>query len=214
MNFALLSTGCGILSLMSLFALHFASPEFKPNWRMISEYAFGKNKWLITAFFMLWGTSSILLAVFLWGVVDSKAAQVGVILLLISGIGEWMGGLFDVKHKHHGLAFLLGIPSLPVAALLIGYHIADLAPWNQSATAIILTSHVPWISLVLMAAGMATMFAAFKRAGMPMGPNIPPPDAPPAGAFIWSGYANRLLVICYVGWLVLVSGIYLTNPTA
>ena len=52
---------CGGLSLLCLLALHFASPEFGPSWRMISEYALGRHSWLITAFFLLWGAASILL---------------------------------------------------------------------------------------------------------------------------------------------------------
>ena len=36
----------GALSLVSLLALHFVSPEYHPSWRMISEYALGKHKWL------------------------------------------------------------------------------------------------------------------------------------------------------------------------
>lgn len=116
----------GGLSLLCLLALHFASPEFKPSWRMISEYAMGKHKWLITSFFFLWGISSLALSSLLSQLVTSWAGILGVALLFVSAVGEIMGGLFDVKHKHHGLAFLLGVPSLPVAALLIGYHLADI----------------------------------------------------------------------------------------
>ena len=39
---AILSITTGVASLLSLLALHFASPEFKPGWRMVSEYAMGK----------------------------------------------------------------------------------------------------------------------------------------------------------------------------
>ncbi|HQW03705.1 MAG TPA: DUF998 domain-containing protein, partial [Saprospiraceae bacterium] len=117
---AILTITSGIISLLCLLALHFVSPEFKPAWRMISEYALGKHKWLITSFFLLWGLSSICLSVLLWDVVTSPLAKFGILFLFISGIGEIMGGLFDLKHKHHGLAFLLGVPALPVAALILG----------------------------------------------------------------------------------------------
>jgi hypothetical membrane protein len=127
---ALLSLLCGVLSLLCLLILHLISPEFKPSWRMISEYALGQYKWLITAFFLLWGASSIFLSLFLWNVVTTTWAKVGVIFLFISGIGEIMGGLFDVKHKWHGFAFLLGVPSLPIAALLIGYNVINMPQWN------------------------------------------------------------------------------------
>src|ERR1700741_4371727 len=96
------------ISLLCLLILHFVRPAYKPSWRMISEYAMGKYKWLLTAFFFCWGISSLFLSLLLWNKVTGSWGSIGVILLFISAIGEVMGGLFDVKHKHHGLAALLG----------------------------------------------------------------------------------------------------------
>lgn len=194
------------VSLLSLVVLHFVSPEFKPSWRMVSEYAMGKHKGYLTAFFFCWGLSSIFLSLLLWSKMNTTWGTVGVILLFISSIGEIMGGLFDVKHKHHGLAFLLGIPTLPAAALLIGYDLIRSPGWHERALSIVLSSHAPWISLIVMGASMALMFAGFKKAGIPMGPNEEPPKTVPPGVVALAGYANRLLVICYVGWLILIAG--------
>src|SRR5688572_29769801 len=154
---AILTITTAILSLICLLILHFISPEFKPGWRMISEYALGKHKWILTSFFLLWGLSSICLSILLWDVVSSPLAKIGILFLVISGIGEIMGGLFDVNHKHHGLAFLLGVPALPVAALIMGYHLKNLEGWSDHASAIILSSHSTWISLIIMAVAMAVM---------------------------------------------------------
>lgn len=195
-------------SLISLVALHFVSPEFKPSWRMISEYAMGKHKRVLSTFFYCWGLSSIFLSLLLWNSLTTIWGTVGVILLFISSIGEIMGGLFDVKHKHHGLAFLLGIPTLPVAALLIGYDLIRAPGMEEYASSIVLSSHAPWISLVVMAASMAIMFSGFKKAGIPVGPNEEPPSTVPPGVIAIAGYANRLLVICYVGWLIIIAGNY------
>jgi hypothetical protein len=173
---------------------------------MISEYATGKHKGYLTTFFFCWGLSSIFLSLLLWNKVNTIGGTVGVILLFISSIGEVMGGLFDVKHKHHGLAFLLGIPTLPVAALLIGYDLVRSPGWQERALSIVLSSHAPWISLIVMGASMALMFAGFKKAGIPMGPNEEPPKTVPPGVVAVAGYANRFLVICYVGWLILIAG--------
>ena len=59
---------CAILSVLSLLILHFVSKEFKPSWRMVSEYALGKHKWLITSFFIFWGLSTFSLSFLLWGI--------------------------------------------------------------------------------------------------------------------------------------------------
>jgi hypothetical protein len=190
------------LSSLSLLVLHFVSPEFQPSWRMISEYALGKHKWLITSFFFFWGMSSFTLGIVLWPMVNSTWATVGVVFLFISAVGEIMGGLFDIKHKLHGAAFMLGVPAVPIAALLIGYHLAQT---NEASSIIILASHATWISLVVMGVAMVVMISGFKKSGLPMGPDVTPPERVPDGVIALAGYANRLLIICYIGWLVVIA---------
>lgn len=199
---ALLAAGSSILSLLCLLLLHFVSPEFRPSWRMISEYALGKHKWLITSFFLLWGISSLLLSIVLWSAVTVTWAKLGVILLFISGIGEIMGGLFDVKHKHHGLAFLLGVPSLPVAALLVGYNSVGI---DSPANLILISSHATWVSLVLMSLSMGVMFSGLKKAGIEITKNSQPLEYMPEGVIALAGYANRILVICFELWLIVMA---------
>jgi hypothetical protein len=201
----------GGLALLLLLGLHVASPEFSPAWRMISEYALGRHGGLLMAFFLAWGLSSLLLCALLWGEVSSAWAKAGVVFLALSAIGEVMGGVFDIKHRLHGLAFGLGVPSLPVAALLIGYHLAGSEGWNAHGSAIIAASHATWVSVVLMGVAMAVMFAGFRRAGVDMGPDAKPPERVPPGVVAVGGYANRLLVLCDVGWLMLISGVYLAT---
>jgi hypothetical protein len=200
---ALLTLASGVLSLLCLFILHFTSPEFKPSWRMISEYALGKHKWLITCFFIFWSISSFSLSVLLWPTVSGTWATAGVVLLFISGIGELTGGLFDVKHKLHGAAFGLGVPALPAAALMLSYNMKE-------DSTLILLAHSTWISVVLMAVSMILLISGFKKAGLPMGPDVTPPEKLPAGVIGISGYANRLLVLCYVGWLMVMAYAYLS----
>ncbi len=198
---ASLTTIFGILALTCLLALHFASPEFQPSWRMISEYAMGGHKWLITAFFVFWGLSSFSLAAYLWPRVNGGWATAGVVLLVISGVGETMGGLFDLKHKLHGTAFILGVPAVPVAALLIGYHLTS----ETRHTLTIIASHSTWISMVLMGVSLAILMTGFKNAGYKIDQNTPPPETLPDGVIALAGYANRLLILCYVGWLLLIA---------
>ncbi|HEY3386087.1 MAG TPA: DUF998 domain-containing protein [Saprospiraceae bacterium] len=201
---SLLALSTGIISLLCLVSLHFTSPEFQPSWRMISEYALGKFDGLITAFFLLWGACSILLAILLWNEITTVWGTIGVVLLLVSAIGQIMGGLFDLKHKLHGLAFLLGVPALPIAALLISYNLIQLDDWSQHKSIILLSAHSTWISLVLMGVAMGVMMSGFKKAGLPMEQNAPVPDKVPEGVIALAGYANRLLVLSYVLWLIVV----------
>jgi hypothetical protein len=196
---------CGGLALLLLLALHVVSPEFSPSWRMISEYALGRHNALLTAFFLLWGLATLLLATLLWSSATSVWAKVGIVLLFVSAVGEIMGGLFDVRHKLHGLAFMLGVPSVPVAALLIGHHLAGKQGWDSHGALILVASHATWVSTVAMGIAMAVMFAGFKKAGVALGPDVAAPPALPDGVIALGGYANRLLVLCYVGWLALLA---------
>ena len=198
------------LSLLCLLALHVVSPEYQPSWRMISEYALGGHKWLITAFFLLWGTSSLLLSLLLWPAMTRWWGLLGVALLIVSAVGEIMGGLFDVKHRWHGMAFGLGVPSLPLAALLIGYSLIGIDGWSRQSGTILMSTHATWLSLIVMAVAMGVMFAGFKKAGIPMDPNVQPPDRLPDGVIAVGGYANRFLILCYVGWLVVMANAYLS----
>ena len=207
---AFLTIVCGVISLLCLISLHFVSPEFEPGWRMVSEYAYGKHKWMLTLFFLLWGLCSILAAVLLCNIVTTLWAMFGTILVFITGIGAVFGGLFDVKHKLHGLAFGLGVPFLPVGALLVSYHLVNIEAWSGYQTLILFSAHTIWISLLLMAVSMILLFSGFKKAGVPVGPNIDPPKFLPAGAIGINGYMNRLLVGCYILWPVAIAGIYLS----
>lgn len=207
---AVLTIASGTLSMLCLLILHIVSPEYAPSWRMVSEYALGKHKWLITSFFILWGFSSITLSLLLWNVVTGTWARIGVLLLLISAIGEIMGGLFDVKHKWHGHAFMLGVPTLPIAALLISYNLVDISSWVRHASVLLLSAHATWISLAIMAVAMAVMFSGFKKVGITMDQNTELPERVPDGVMALGGYANRLLVLCYIFWLIIIAKIYLS----
>jgi hypothetical protein len=200
------------LSLLCLLLLHFLSPEFKPSWRMISEYALGKHKNFITAFFLLGSVSSLLLPFLLWNETASVWARIGLVLIFISGIGGCMGGLFDVKHPLHGAAFALGVPTLPVGALLVSYHLIKKSAWNQHSFGILFSAHSIWISIVLMAVAMIVMMNGFKQAGIPMGKDATPPESVPAGVIALAGYTNRLLVLCCAAWTIFMAEVYLSTP--
>jgi hypothetical membrane protein len=209
-TFSFIAIASGALSLLCLLALHFASPEFNPSWRMVSEYAFGKHKWLLTLMFLFWSTCSLFTAFLLWNVVQTKWAMFGVLFVFISGIGALMGGLFDAKHKLHGLSFMFGVPTLPVGALLISYHLIQSKGWSLFQSDILLSAHAIWISVVFMAVSMMLLFSGFKKAGVPLDKNTEPPKTLPNGVIGINGYANRLLIVCFVGWLMLMAKIYLT----
>ncbi len=200
----------GIISILCLLILHIVSNEFKPNFRMVSEYALGKHKWILTLFFICWGLCSISSGFMLWHVVTSNWAKFGVTLLFITGIGAIMGGLFDVQHKLHGLSFGIGVPFMPIGALLISYHLLKKAEWQSHSTSVLLSSHSIWISLIVMAGTMFLLFSSLKSAGIVYGPDSPPLTELPKGVMGINGWANRLLVLCYILYPIVMARILLT----
>jgi Protein of unknown function (DUF998) len=200
----------GAISLLCLIALHFVSNEFKPSFRMISEYALGKHKWLLTLFFLCWGLCSISSGCMLWNVVTTSWAKFGVMLLFVTGIGAIMGGLFDVQHKLHGLAFGIGVPFLPIGALLISYHLIKKSEWQGNSFSLLLSSHSIWISLVFMAVSMFILFSSLKATGIAYGPDAAPMSVLPKGVIGFNGWANRLLALCYILYPILTAKIVLS----
>jgi hypothetical protein len=199
----------GIISILCLITLHFVSSEFKPNFRMVSEYALGNHKWVITLFFISWGLCSTTSALMLWNIVTSGWAKFGVLLVFITGIGAIMGGLFDVQHKLHGLSFGIGVPFLPIGVLLISYHLLKNVKWQNHSTILLLSSHSIWISLILMAGSMFLFFSGLKSAGVAFGTDLPPITELPKGVIGINGWANRLLVLCYLAYPILTASIIL-----
>ena len=199
----------GIISILCLIILHFVSSEIKPNFRMVSEYALGNHKWLITLFFISWGLCSITSAFMLWNIVITGWVKFGALLVFITGIGAIMGGLFDVQHKLHGLSFGIGVPFLPIGALIITYHLLKNVEWQNNSTLLLLSSHSIWISLIFMAGSMLLLFSGLKSAGVVYGPDLPPLAELPKGVIGINGWANRLLVLCYLGYPILIAKIML-----
>ncbi|HET6766897.1 MAG TPA: DUF998 domain-containing protein, partial [Chitinophagaceae bacterium] len=182
-----LSILAAVGSILFLVFLHVLSPEFAPSWRMVSEYANGNYKWALSLFFILWGVSSCLLAVHLWKLVSNKKSRIGVVLLFISGIGEISAAIFDVNHSLHGFAGLLGVPTLPVAALLISYGLTKREEWAPVKKEIIYSAHFTWITLAIMVVSMIVMMNGFLNAGIDFSKNATPPETVPAGVIALAG---------------------------
>jgi hypothetical protein len=191
-----------VLSGASLVVLHVVSPEFAPSWRMVSEYANGQHRWLLTLVFACWALSSFALLAALWPASATALGKAGLLFLLLAAIGQAMGGLFDINHRLHGPAAMIGIPSLCVAAVLLnaalGRHPGFTAPpwW---------TAHLPWISFGLMIGAFALFFSALQSAGVDMSGRTEPLKELPPGVSGYVGWANRLLFATTYLWAALAA---------
>jgi hypothetical protein len=196
---ALLATA---ISCASLLLLHFVSPEYAPSWRMVSEYANGGFAWLLTVVFVSWAAASLALVVALLPLWASTLGKVGLIFLLLAFVGQTMGALFDINHKLHGPAAMIGIPSLCLAAVILTMAMARregiVAPPIWSA-------HLPWISFALMLGAFVLFFSALKTAGVDMSGQTEPLKELPVGVSGYVGWANRLLFASTYLWVTLAA---------
>jgi hypothetical protein len=196
---ALAATG---VALAALLALHVTSPEFQPSWRMVSEYANGPTPGLLIAFFLAWAASSVALLVALSPYAGGWLGKIGLGLLVLAAIGQVMGGIFDITHKLHGPAAMIGIPTLCVAAILLTLSLARHPGISAPPLWIAV---LPLISFILMLVALMTFFSALKAAGVEMSPVAAPLKELPAGVNGYVGWANRALVVTSCLWVALAA---------
>lgn len=199
---AYLSIGAIAVSFSALLVLHFASPEFAPSWRMVSEYANGEHKWLLTIVFIAWALSSFALIAALWPLRETALGRFGLVFLVLGGIGQTMGGLFDINHKLHGPAAMLGIPSLCIAAVLITLALGR-RPDITAPPA--WTAHFPWIAFFLMIGALFLFLSSLKAAGVDISGQTAPLKELPAGVTGYVGWANRTLFAATYLWAAVTS---------
>jgi hypothetical protein len=193
-----------VIALVCLAALHVLSPEFDPSWRMVSEYALGDYSWVLRAMFITWAIGTLALAYAIKDEVKTTGGRIGLFFLVLAGVGEAMAALFDVRHSLHGLAATIGMPSLPLAALLISYSLKRNEAWAPGWQRIKMTAHLTWISIVLMTVAVMVLFDGFAKAGIDMSSGTPPKSLP-EGVIAFAGWANRLLILTYCIWVLTVA---------
>ncbi len=186
-----------VISAAALFTLHVASPEFAPSWRMVSEYANGKWGLLLFVVFAGWAVSSFALMAALWPVTSMTLGKFALLFLFLAGVGQIMGGVFDINHKLHGPAAMVGIPSLCIAAVLTTLVLAKFEGITAPPT---WSAHLPWISFALMIAAFMLFFSALKSAGVDMSSQTGPLKELPTGVTGYVGWANRLIFAASFLW--------------
>lgn len=199
----MVALGAIATSALALAALHVASPEYAPSWRMISEYANGKHGWLLTAVFLTWALGSLALLVALWPLASGGLAKAGLVLLALAALGQAMGGPFDINHKLHGPAAMIGIPALAAACVVLQIAMARVPGLAVPPTWV---AHLTWVSFALMIATFFLFFAALKGAGIDPTAQSGPLAELPAGVTGYLGWANRLIFAgsyLWVGWMAL-----------
>jgi hypothetical protein len=189
---AIAATGSVLLLLASL---HVLSPEFDPSWRVVSEYANGRYGWVLSLMFVFWAVSSWALAVAVWSQLNAIGGRIALGLLIAAGVGQAMASVFDINHPLHNLAGMIGVLSLPIAAMLISVRLGRTQGWAPAKNRLLWTANLTWVSLVLMIAALIIMISRHTGARNKMTPDV----------IAVVGWANRLMVVVDCVWVVTVA---------
>ena len=162
---ARLAIGAAAAVILLLASLHLLSPEFDPSWRVISEYANGQYGWVLSLMFFAGALNAWTLAFAIWSQIKTKSGKVGLGFLIAAGVGPAMAAVFDINHPLHNLSGVIGVLSLPAAAMLISVSLSRTQRWSVARKALLWTANLTWVSLVLFIATMFILIVTFKKAG-------------------------------------------------
>jgi hypothetical protein len=205
MTYSLLTARAGIgaaaLAVTSLATLHILKPDVHPSRNMISLYALGRHGWVMALSFTAFAAATACLFAALVARVSSLLGDIGLAFLLLAAVGLAMAARFPMdpvstpraqmsfSGKMHGVSFLIGVPCQILSVLLLsvalGTHTSYASPLLFGLTAVI------WISLGMMIAIMVMV-------GPGKAPN-------PNGPERFLGLPNRLFMISYGMWLIVVA---------
>lgn len=201
---AVLAIAAAVLAVAALVSLHVLSPEFSPAWRMISEYGNGHFEWILSLMFVAWGASGLALAFAIRSQVTGAVGRLGLALLVVAGIGDIGGGVFDINHDPgHSIAGALGIVGLPAAAILVTLALGRTERWSASRRLLLGTAHSTWVSTVLLGVTFVVMVISFIQVEGSLPTQVP--QSIPPGVVAVVGWANRLLVLTYCVWVATVA---------
>lgn len=205
---ARLSASTSLLFLILLIALHFIKPELAPSWRMVSEYATGNYGWIMTLAFLCMSISCVTLFIAIRSSLLTRAGKFGQGFLVATAVGLALAALFPidpitappsagtVHGMLHGVASIIGVPSLPIAAILTSRSLSHNPSWQTAKRGLLIAAHCTWISLVLMVGLL--VFQISQAGGF--------------GPAVWVGWTNRLVMVTYSGWL-LITAWYALQPS-
>jgi len=193
--------GSAALALLALALVHLLKRDLDPSRTMISRYALGPYGWVMALGFASWAAASALLFLALAPRASSSLDRAGQILLLAASVGLAVAARFPMdpvgtprremsfSGRIHGIAFLVGVPALVLAASILSLSLALHGSHAAAIPLLVLTAAI-WLSLIAMIA-----------IGAMVGP-----DHGPDPQVLWLfGWVNRLLMVFYSLWLMVVA---------
>jgi hypothetical protein len=188
--------------LVLLTALHFIKPEVDPSWQMVSEYELGPFGWIMVIAFLCLALSTVSLFVAIRSHISTTGGRIGLGFLLVVAAALTLGAIFrtdpmtvtrDAMTSHgrlHGWGFLLGVPSILIAAPLITWSLVRTPAWSSARRSLGWTAGFMWVGIVVLVLTIAVVLP--KHDGT-FGPGVP------------VGWPNRTFIVAQAAWVLAVS---------
>jgi hypothetical protein len=199
---ARVSAIAGIAFLVLLTLIHVIRTDVSPDWQTTSEYAAGRLGWLMVIAFLLSAAGYGALAAAVLAGPWRALTRAGGILLALVAAGTVVGGVFvtdpidtprdqlSTSGSLHGLGAGLALMLLPLAALLINLGLARDGGFAGAGRVLRWTAALPLAALIMFLTAQALL----------VGDDGFGPDAP-------IGWPERLLVLAYAAWQIIVARI-------
>lgn len=183
--------------LVLLALLHVLRTDLPPTWHVISEYANGPHGWLMTIAFAALAVSCASTVLAISAHAEGWGVWIGLGLVTLSAVGLGMAALFpaDIVQDPmppmswtgtmHGVASMLGNPTLMIGMVVLAYALPGHTPWANSGAALQVFAYLAWLCFIAMMVGMFVF--------LPQGTG---------GLAMLVGFGNRLLVVAYAAWLI------------
>lgn len=195
--------------MISLILLHFIKSELDPSWRMVSEYAIGKNGWIMIFAFIMWALSYTALFFSIRSQTRNLGGNIGLGLLLVSALGLIIAGIFitdpvtagkdeiTTSGMLHGFGGTLGL-AMPFATIFVSWSLFKNGNWTTARKPILWSAILAVLGFLVSIISLSIFFS--KSNGV-AGPNV------------LVGYPMRFEAFTYCIWLIVVASqaMYLRN---
>jgi hypothetical protein len=176
--------GAAALAVIALATLHILKPDVHPSRNMISLYALGRYGWVMALCFAAFAAATACLFAALVAQVSSILGGVGLAFLLLAAVAQR-----SFSGKMHGVSFLIGVPCQILSVLLLSVALSNRT--SYALPPLLGLTAVIWLSLGMMIAIMVMV-----------GPGKEPN---PKGPERFLGLPNRLFMVSYGVWLIVVA---------
>jgi hypothetical protein len=182
--------------------LHFLKRELNPSWRMISEYEIGRFGWLMRIAFFSWGASVLALLISIWPSLQPISGTISRWWLVLIVMALFGAGIFKTDpitentpnwvNTIHAVCGAIVILTFPIAATLAVRSLLHNQLWSASRSQVIFGTVLTWV-------GLAAFFASIIIS------RTIDPSAGRVGPHVYLGWPNRIMVVTYVVWLIIIA---------